>query len=52
MMDITVMYRGVDIADTLNDAGQKEIDAHIARHWVQLVREAESEWAADMAEAA
>lgn len=52
MMEITVMYRGVDIADTLNDAGQKEIDAHIARHWVQLVREAESEWAADMAEAA
>lgn len=47
-----VTYRGVDIADTLNDTAISEIDAHIARNWQRLVRAAGRERAADMAEAA
>lgn len=49
---LIVMYRGVDIADTLNNQGIAEIEKHIARNWQRLVSEAESELAADMAEAA
>lgn len=49
MMDITVMYRGVDIADTLNDVGQAEIDRHIDKHWRRLVRESEREAATEAA---
>lgn len=49
MVEITVMYRGVDIADALNDAGQKEIDRHISKQWSRLVRESEREAAAEAA---
>ena len=44
-----VTYRGVDIADTLNDAGQKEIDRHISKHWRGLVHESEREAATEAA---
>ena len=46
---LIVMYRGVDIADTLNDAGQKEIDRHINKHWRSLVCQSEREAATEAA---